>query len=109
MVAVVGHPGSGQTTFARCVSSRMEWKGPIDIGYPRHHTEDDERIGTHARTTCRPHNDVQQQQTISRVAEACGARLMGVATEPGILEELRTRLQEGKGRVAMPQARESVD
>jgi hypothetical protein len=43
-------------------------------------------------------------RSTSRVAEECGARLMGVAEE-GILEELRARLLEGKGKVAMPQVR----
>lgn len=41
----------------------------------------------------------------SRLAEECGARLMGVAEE-GILEELRARIMEGKGKVSMPQVSE---
>ena len=38
----------------------------------------------------------------SMLADEHGARLMGVA-EPGILEELRRRIMEGKGQVSMPQ------
>lgn len=44
----------------------------------------------------------------SRLAEECGARLMGLAEE-GILEELRSRIMEGKGKVSMPQVRTYVD
>ena len=44
----------------------------------------------------------------SRLAEECGAQLIGVAEE-GILEELRSRIMEGKGKVSMPQVRTYVD
>lgn len=68
--------------------------------------------GVHLRhtgldTMCDTNTSVSRlvdDRCISRLAEECGARLMGVAEE-GILEELRARIMEGKGKVSMPQVR----